>query len=446
MNPPSRSRRRLLISLGLLGLTGVLFPPAHRYQEVRRGARTWTEKWHKSPDDQDEPGKISPPENASRVPTLIENDLTLNQANSPWVIDDNVMIPAGVTLTIEAGSEIFIGRKNYITVNGRILAKGDADNPVHLRAYSSADTDKWAGMLLINTSTPSDFRHVEFENSYYGTRLVHAAGTWTSCSFRNVREVCSAFKSETVFSSCLIDYKDYPGHANINVLKFQKGTVLVEDCTIYCPDTNYKCDGIDADYIEKGIFRGNRLYGGISPNTDAIDIGDGSRNILIESNIITDFVDKGISVGEGSEAMIDNNIITRCAIGIGVTNSAHAKVSRTTFYGNDYAIKCYERDPGQGGGHAVANNCILAANQIAPFLIDKSSSISFTSTLCDQQLLPGNENLQGTPEFEDIGRDRFNCTVIIPASSTSKSNRLSAAAFGSHIKPHLKDLPKREHA
>jgi len=51
-----------------------------------------------------------------------------------------------------------------------------------------------------------------------------------------------------VFKDCLIDYKDYSGQANINVLKFQKSSVRVEDCTIYCPDSDYKVDGIDADY------------------------------------------------------------------------------------------------------------------------------------------------------------------------------------------------------
>ena len=222
LNPPSKSRRRLLIGLGLLGLTGALFQPAHKLLEVRRGTKTWTEKWHRPPRVKNEPGKLLALEHANRLPARIENDLTLKQADSPWIIDHDVMIPAGVTLTIEAGSEILSGRKHYITVEGRILVKGTADNPVRLGAYSSAEVDKWAGILIINTRTPSIFQHVAFENSYYGTRLVHAAATWTACSFRNVREVCSAFKSEVVFKECLIDYKDYPGQANINVLKFQK--------------------------------------------------------------------------------------------------------------------------------------------------------------------------------------------------------------------------------
>ena len=120
VTPPSKSRRRLLIGLGLLGLAGALFQPAHKLLEVRRGTKTWTEKWQRPPKVKNEPGKLPALEHANRLPARIENDLTLKQADSPWIIDHDVMIPAGVTLTIEAGSEILSGRKHYITVEGRV--------------------------------------------------------------------------------------------------------------------------------------------------------------------------------------------------------------------------------------------------------------------------------------------------------------------------------------
>lgn len=446
MKPPSISRRRLLIGLGLLGLGSIFYPPAHRFMEIRKGARTWTKKWREPADDQPTATRSPPPDHARRVPTLVENDLTLSKTDSPWLIDNNVMIAAGATLTIEAGSEIFICRKCYITVYGKIHAQGDTENPIHLRAYSGAETDKWAGILIIQSGIPSVFRHVVFGNSYYGARLVYGAATWTACTFINVREVISAFKSETLFKDCLVDYKDYAGHGNINVFKFQKGSVLMEDCVIYNPDSDYKVDGIDANRLESGIFRGNQLYGGKCPGADAFDIGEDSKNILIENNIITDFVDKGISVGERSDITANNNIIARCAIGAGIKDSAHAKITRTTFYGNDHAIRCYEKVPGQGGGHAILDKCILAASRVAPFEVDKKSTLRFTNSLCDQQQLPGKGNLQGTPVFEDIGKDRFNCIRIIRTGSPADTGTLPATSMGAHIDPYPTRLPTRTHA
>ena len=421
MSLPSKSRRKLLISLGLLGLAGVLFQPGHKLLEVRKGTRTWTEKWQRPDKPGAAPRSQPAPEGARRVPALVEKDLTLNKADSPWIVDENVMIPAGVTLTIEAGSDVLFGRKRYLTVEGRILARGTKENPVRLRAYSGSEDDKWAGLFITDVRQPSTFRHVVFENSFYGSRLVHAAAIWTACVFQNVREVCSAFKSETVFRNCLVEYKNYPGQGNINVFKFQKGVALMEGCTIYSPDSDYKVDGIDADYLEKAVFRGNRMYGGICPGADAIDVGQGSRNILIEDNIITGFVDKGVSVGEGADVVINNNIIARCAMGIGVKDSGRVTATRSTFYENDYAVKCYEKVPGLGGGDADIDGCIIAGSRVAPFEVDEKSTVQFARTLCDQQQLPGENNVQGSPEFNVTGKGNLSCVVInrkdgVPAS------------------------------
>ncbi len=427
MKQPSKTRRRLLISLGLLGFAGLFYRPVYRYREVRRMIRDWEEKWKNSATGRTDQYSAPPPANAWRLPARIENDLTLKPRDSPWVIDANVTVPAGVTLTLEAGCSILVGRNNYLTVKGRILAKGEAGNPVTLRAYSSKEADKWAGMLIIDSDMPSIFQHVDFKNCYYGARVVLAAAHWKGCTFRNVREICSSYKSDTRHYNCVVDYKDYPGSGNINVFKFHKGWAHMEGCSIHCPDSDYKVDGVDADYMIKGVFRGNRLYGGACPGADAFDTGRGSRNILLEDNIISDFVDKGISVGEGADVVASNNIISGCTMGIGVKDNAHATVTRTTFYGNDYAVECYQKVAGMGGGHAELKGCIIAACRVAPVKIGYGSSINISRTLCDQQLLPGDANLQGTPDFEDVANKRFNCTGITLADGTTGNCNLLGA-------------------
>jgi hypothetical protein len=60
-----------------------------------------------------------------------------------------------------------------------------------------------------------------------------------------------------------------------------------------------------------------------------------------------------------------------------VKDSEHAQITRTTFYGNDFAIKCYEKISGRGGGHASLNGCIVAGSKKAPFAVVGKLSISF---------------------------------------------------------------------
>ncbi len=405
---------RIILALVIIAVAIAAFPVIKKSVEIRSETRKWNEKWVDRPE---KPSARNLPKlaHASRIPESIEQDQVLNREDSPWFIDSHLIIQKGVTLSIEPGVEIFIAPRADIQVYGRILASGEKDHTIHLRAYSNNETDAWAG-LFIRSDEPSEFKYVDFENSRYGARLVFASASWDHCTFKNVREICSGYKSDLFYESCLFDYRDYTGGGNINVMKFFKGFAQIENSEFFCPASDYKVDGIDADYMSHAIIRGNRFFGGKCENSDAIDIGHGSRNIVIENNLIVGFIDKGISVGEKAEAVVNNNVIADCAIGVGVKDSARATITKTTFYRNKYAVKCYEKTPGRGGGYAKIDRAIIALSQTSPIEADALSSIETSNTLCDSQLIPGNNNVQGIPEFEDPTKQKFNLKTIYAAS------------------------------
>ncbi len=401
-----KSQTRIIIALIIIAVVGMAFPHVKKAVEIRSETRKWHEKWA---DRVDVPVKANLPElsHAKQVPEKITQDQSLSLAQSPWVISSHVIIPEGVTLSIEPGVEIYIAPSADIQVYGRILASGSKDQPIRLQAWSDDQADAWAG-IFIRSDEPSEFKYVNFENSSYGARLVFASASWEHCTFKNVREICSGYKSDLSFKACLFDYRGYAGHGNINVMKFFKGFAQIEDCEFFCPDSDYKVDGIDADYVSRAIIRGNRFFGGNCENSDAIDIGHGSRNIVIENNLIVGFADKAISVGEGAEAFINNNVITDCAIGVGVKDSARVTITKTTFYRNDYAVKAYEKVAGRGGGYAKIDSSIIALSQKTSVSADSLSTIEISNSLCDSQLLPGNNNSQGVPKFADVTNHDFN--------------------------------------
>lgn len=409
----------ILFVLAITAIVAVSFPTAKKALEIRSETRKWNEKWADratAPSTEKHPSLAQ----ASKVPESIEQDLSLSLAKSPWVIDSHLMIGKGATLSIEPGVEVFLAPDADIQVFGRILALGTPVLPIRLHAYSDNESDAWAG-LFFRSDVPSEFQHVNFENSSYGARLVFATASWEHCTFKNVREICSGYKSSLTFDKCLFDYREFSGGGNINVMKFYQGDLQVVNSEFFTPDSDYKVDGIDADYVKHGVIRGNRFFGGKCPNSDAIDIGHGSRNIVIEDNLIVGFVDKGVSVGEKAEALVNNNVIANCAIGVGVKDSARVTITKTTFYKNDYAVKSYEKVAGKGGGYAKLDTSLIALSQNAPIEVDALSSIDVSNTLCDSQLLPGKNNSQGTAAFKDIAEYDFNVTKILTKSGDQTS-------------------------
>ncbi len=402
--------KRILLALTIIAVVGLAFPHVKKAVEIRSETRKWQEKWA---DRGSVPTKVNLPElvHAKQVPENITQDHSLSLAQSPWVIGSHLTIQEGATLVIEPGVEIFIAPSADIQVYGRILASGNKDQPIRLRAYSDNKADAWAG-IFIRSDEPSAFKYVDFAGSKYGARLVYASASWDHCTFKHVREICSGYKSDFLFKDCLFDYRGYAGAGNINVMKFYQGFAQIEDCEFFCPDSDYKVDGIDADYMSRAIIRGNRFFGGKCENSDAIDVGHGSRNILIENNLIVGFADKGISVGEQAEAVINNNMIANCAIGVGVKDRGRVAITKTTFYQNDYAVKVYEKIPGLGGGDVTIDQSVIVRSQKSPVEVDALSSIEISNSLCDSQLLPGSHNYQGIPKFADVANYNFNLTGI----------------------------------
>ncbi len=64
---------------------------------------------------------------------LLQADMTLTKANSPYQITEPIQIPEGVTLTVEAGVEIFSNSgKELFYINGNVKVLGSATEPVRI--------------------------------------------------------------------------------------------------------------------------------------------------------------------------------------------------------------------------------------------------------------------------------------------------------------------------
>jgi hypothetical protein len=178
------------------------------------------------------------------------------------------------------------------------------------------------------------------------------------------------------------------------------GDALIENCIFYGSDAQ-DTDAIDLDNVTSGIIRNNRIYDFTGYNSDGIDIGENSENILIESNLIYHSGDKGISVGMGSSVVLDRNLVVGCNNGIAIKDNSAAYVINNTFFYNDTAVSCYEKNQGAGGGTAEIVNTIFSNNLSSSVYEDDLSIISVSYTLSDSELLSGEGNLFSDPLFID---------------------------------------------
>lgn len=84
-------------------------------------------------------------------------DITVTPSENPWTVFDVVVIPEGVTLTIEPGTDLNFMINTYIEVRGTLIALGTADNPIScsLKAPTGSN-DKWNGFKFIKSKSIID--------------------------------------------------------------------------------------------------------------------------------------------------------------------------------------------------------------------------------------------------------------------------------------------------
>jgi hypothetical protein len=75
--------------------------------------------------------------------TTISQDANWTPAGSPYILDGNVTVAAGATLTLSPGVVIkFNGQSRYLWVNGTLNATGTASQPI---VFTSAKDDSAGG-------------------------------------------------------------------------------------------------------------------------------------------------------------------------------------------------------------------------------------------------------------------------------------------------------------
>lgn len=102
------------------------------------------------------------PTGGTRLGGILAEDTTLSASQGPIVIESSLVVPTGVTLTVEAGISIYMNPGSNISIHGAASFLGNADQPIWIA--SASDEDRPWGTVLIEPGARGEFSFVHFDN------------------------------------------------------------------------------------------------------------------------------------------------------------------------------------------------------------------------------------------------------------------------------------------
>jgi hypothetical protein len=295
-------------------------------------------------------------------------------------------VPAGVVLTIEPGTTLFLADGVSLLVHGQLLARGTAEQPIHWTR--SGRGAAWKQILFVKAAD-SRFDHCLFEfadsegahQDYYveGPRDYHEAIVALAChidvndcTFQNLPHEGDSAEGDAI--AIISDDPDHPGDASANVtgcqfLSIGQGVhtryayVLVEDCYF----TGKRGDNDDVDLWGQSspppLIRDNLF---LYPEHDDM-INPTFCSAVIVGNVVVGSDDHGVVLrGQCSPVMMNNVIYDCSSAGIAVENACEALLVNNTIVDCGRGLRLF--DLGRwgppyrltpGGGTATVVNCII---------------------------------------------------------------------------------------
>ncbi len=371
------------------------------------------------------------------VPGIISGDFTLSKACSPWLVQGDVSIDYGASLTLEPGVEIWMSPKSNILVRGTIEAIGTAEERIIIKSDPKYSPQSWGAITFLNTSGTSELRYVTIENASEGALPIrdYAALSAFNGDLLLDNLILEENESNPIvsrYSDVVLTNSTLRSKVTGDLINVKYGTARIENCVFKgnaMPDN----DAIDYDGITDGIIHNCLIYDFLGFNSDGLDIGEKTTNLKVDSLIIYNITDKGISVGQNSSVTIKNALLVNCNLGMGLKDLSRVVIDHCSFYGTGIPVSCYEKNPGSAGGIASLTNSILSNSSVASFYADSKSSLHIEYSISDNTPLPSAPgNLFGNPLFLNPGVFDFSLAAGSPASLSGQDGA-TPANMGSSI-------------
>ena len=363
------------------------------------------------------------------------NSTLLSNSSGIFHITNSVVVPAGGNLSIGPGCVLlFSPGANLLATNATVTVGGSEAAPVLFGPRDGGSV--WGGLEVAGTTGVVFGQHMEltgghvellngaqgtFEDSYFhdyalsSPSIIHTLGTPAHCSLtlkrchvQRYHEILSQL-STNIFEDCLMEYQEEGG------------------------------DGIDFDAGQPGcVIRHCTVRHGLFTNVDALDMGEygttgeGSKGVLIDSCLVYDFVDKGVSMGVQVDVTVTNCLIHDVDSAIAVKDLSVAGIYNCTLVSNLFGFNCYNKaNPAAStGGGFITNsfNNILWGNAQTVALAN-GSTLSATFSDFQGTNFPGIGNVSVEPLWINPAGDDYRLSTNSPLAEAGKNGGPMGATF-----------------
>jgi hypothetical protein len=211
-------------------------------------------------------------------------------ANGPYLVNSSLNIPAGLTLTIEPGTTVYLGSgANLVVANGgRLLAEGNQFQPIRFSTLPGS-AGSWGNLTIdgVVGSPETRIRHAFFEGN--GGTCIEVAG-----------------------GSIYLDHVSF-GTRTHQYLALDGASFLIDSCVFPSATTAFELVhgtiGIRAD--GRGIIQ-NSLFGTTIGYSDVVDFTGGNRDLnqpILQfiNNVFLGSSDDALDL-DGTDAWVEGNI------------------------------------------------------------------------------------------------------------------------------------------
>jgi hypothetical protein len=284
--------------------------------------------------------------------TLTEN-INLDAASGPYVITSDIIIPAGITMTIQAGTSVMFNSGTGITVNGALVAEGAEYGHISMAPNPTSAT-RWDGILLADTSTENRLVYVDM---YYGD------GQGDSIRIDSAR----VFMNYMTFANT---------GGSTPIMEIRNPQAIIRNCVFPAVESAEPLHGSGLTGEEYLIFDGC-TFGWATGYSDIIDFTGGSRPgpiIQMYNNLFAGGGDDALDF-DGTDGHIEGNTFLAFSNGNdGNINATTANAIATDFGSDIYAA----RNLFVGGDHHILlKNGVAIKAQNNTFVGSTMASINF---------------------------------------------------------------------